>query len=248
VCAVIAVVLFTVTVVYCARTPLIDRTFRDELRRVLLLIAHPDDECMFFAPTILALLARGVDVHVLCMTSGELSTTVAAGARKDELRMACRHLGVPDAHVTIIEHTKIKDGMTTKWPRPVISKMLMTHIETYNIDTLLTFDSYGVSGHTNHIALYDTVRALYERQSFPTYTRVFTLESVNIVRKYVGVLDLFATLNTAPFYFVSSGSDVRRTRLAMRAHVSQMRWFRWLYIYVSRYIHINSWRRLSARF
>lgn len=42
--------------------------------RICLLIAHPDDEAMFFAPTVLAL-ARpemGNHIKILCLSSGEL--------------------------------------------------------------------------------------------------------------------------------------------------------------------------------
>jgi N-acetylglucosaminylphosphatidylinositol deacetylase len=41
-------------------------------KRVLLLIAHPDDEAMFFAPTILSLTRPelGNHVKILCLSSG----------------------------------------------------------------------------------------------------------------------------------------------------------------------------------
>lgn len=44
-------------------------------KRICLLIAHPDDEAMFFAPTILALTAPGLENHlkILCMSNGELT-------------------------------------------------------------------------------------------------------------------------------------------------------------------------------
>ena len=38
---------------------------------VLVLTAHPDDECMFFAPTILGLRKKRIEVNLLCMTSGK---------------------------------------------------------------------------------------------------------------------------------------------------------------------------------
>jgi len=42
--------------------------------RVLFVTAHPDDECMFFAPTILALTRCGqYDVFLLCLSSGDYS-------------------------------------------------------------------------------------------------------------------------------------------------------------------------------
>lgn len=40
--------------------------------RALLVTAHPDDECMFFAPTILRLLELNVSVHLLCLSSGRI--------------------------------------------------------------------------------------------------------------------------------------------------------------------------------
>lgn len=54
-------------------------------KRICLLIAHPDDEAMFFAPTVLALTRPGTGNHVkiLCLSSGD-----AAGlgeTRKREL-------------------------------------------------------------------------------------------------------------------------------------------------------------------
>lgn len=44
-------------------------------KRICLLIAHPDDEAMFFAPTLLALTdpQLGNHVKILCLSSGELN-------------------------------------------------------------------------------------------------------------------------------------------------------------------------------
>lgn len=39
---------------------------------LLLVTAHPDDEAMFFAPTLLALARSGCcQVHILCLSNGE---------------------------------------------------------------------------------------------------------------------------------------------------------------------------------
>jgi len=42
-------------------------------KRICLLIAHPDDEAMFFAPTVLALTRpeTGNHVKILCLSSGK---------------------------------------------------------------------------------------------------------------------------------------------------------------------------------
>lgn len=44
-------------------------------KRICLLIAHPDDEAMFFAPTVLALTepSLGNHVKILCLSSGEFA-------------------------------------------------------------------------------------------------------------------------------------------------------------------------------
>lgn len=38
--------------------------------RALLVTAHPDDECMFFAPTILKLVESQAAVYLLCLSTG----------------------------------------------------------------------------------------------------------------------------------------------------------------------------------
>lgn len=47
-------------------------------KRICLLIAHPDDEAMFFAPTLLALTdpQLGNHVKILCLSSGMLVNQV----------------------------------------------------------------------------------------------------------------------------------------------------------------------------
>lgn len=44
----------------------------EHVSRVLLVTAHPDDECMFFGPTLIALKKKNCRIFVLCMSKGEL--------------------------------------------------------------------------------------------------------------------------------------------------------------------------------
>jgi hypothetical protein len=37
----------------------------------LVLTAHPDDEAMFFTPTITSLVSQGWDIQALCLSTGE---------------------------------------------------------------------------------------------------------------------------------------------------------------------------------
>lgn len=54
--------------------------------RVLIVTAHPDDECMFFAPTIIQLVELHASVHLLCLSQG---TTRGKRARISLLSQFC---------------------------------------------------------------------------------------------------------------------------------------------------------------
>jgi N-acetylglucosaminylphosphatidylinositol deacetylase len=73
--------------------------------RILLLTSHPDDECLFFAPTLLALLRQGAcpqgvnasefrknEVHSLCLSTGNAHGLGAV--RAEELERSLDILGV----------------------------------------------------------------------------------------------------------------------------------------------------------
>ena len=81
--------------------------------RALLVTAHPDDEAMFFAPAVLCL-ARSVEVHILCLSSGDYDGLGAVRAR--ELPHACACLGVPPARVRVLDDPQLRDGPCTHWP------------------------------------------------------------------------------------------------------------------------------------
>ena len=46
-----------------------DKKYEFDKKTVLVITAHPDDECMFFSPSILNL-QRSCTVHVLCLSTG----------------------------------------------------------------------------------------------------------------------------------------------------------------------------------
>ncbi len=58
----------------------------DEQAALLVVCAHPDDECIGAGGTILTHTTQGVPVDVLCLTGNDL--------RNDELKNACSRLGV----------------------------------------------------------------------------------------------------------------------------------------------------------
>ncbi|TVU16617.1 hypothetical protein EJB05_40190 [Eragrostis curvula] len=117
-------------------------------RNVLLVVAHPDDESMFFAPTIFFLKSKGHNIHILCMSQGNADGL--GHTRKDELYYACDTFKIPRKQVKVLDHPKLQDGFHEKWDHGLLAGLTMEQVQLWDIDTILTFDSYGVSGHPNH--------------------------------------------------------------------------------------------------
>jgi len=270
-------------------------------KRVVLLIAHPDDESMFFSPTLLGLTnpALGNHVKILCLSTGNADGL--GETRKKELEAAAVKLGVRNREdVLTMEDPRFKDGMKEQWDEQEIAKVLAqafapdigmpdTSERKKNkktasskegpratIDALITFDGHGVSSHPNHIALFHGARhflsnLMRDHSGYSCPITMYTLTSINVLRKYAFVLDV------APTYFVGLVSDILagasgkkkvakkgyskgskgdrvmftsdvsrylKARDAMvNGHKSQMVWFRWGWIGVGRYMVVNDLKR-----
>ncbi|KAL6850636.1 N-acetylglucosaminyl-phosphatidylinositol de-N-acetylase [Amphichorda felina] len=262
-------------------------------KRICLLIAHPDDEAMFFAPTVLALTRpeTGNHVKILCLSTGNADGL--GETRKKELVKSAMLLGLRDEDDVFIidEPETFPDSMTQTWDETRISNLLCSAFAPHvartrrssndldgdgdgdappqaNIDVLITFDAGGVSSHPNHISLYHGARAfvrtlLQGRPGWRAPVDLYTLTSVGVARKYASVGDVFATMAAWALGGARQGGDrahpgallfmnglvgaegaVQRTawRAMTDAHASQMRWFRYGWIVMSRYMVMNDLR------
>ncbi|KIW64289.1 hypothetical protein PV04_09235 [Phialophora macrospora] len=94
-------------------------------KRIILLIAHPDDESMFFSPTLQALTHPSLQNHlkILCMSTGDSEGLGAT--RRVELEKAAVTLGVRRKEdVFVLDDERFKDGMTQDWKADDISRVL----------------------------------------------------------------------------------------------------------------------------
>ncbi|KAG0172677.1 hypothetical protein DFQ30_009904 [Apophysomyces sp. BC1015] len=145
----------------------------------LILIAHPDDECMFFGPTISALRSFSrTRIHVLCLSTGNADGL--GNRRKKELVKSCQVFGIQPALVKSLDHAELQDGMKNKWSPAIISNILTDYVAKHKIDTIITFDDYGVSGHPNHIAACQGAKHFKDHNPIQLYK----LESIPLARKY----------------------------------------------------------------
>ena len=208
----------------------------------LIVTAHPDDECMFFAPTILSL-SNNVhqNLYILCLSNGNYYGL--GSKRQSEFFASLRILGIPKEHCLLINNPKLQDGPDNSWDIEVILETIRKTVQIFEIKSILTFDSYGVSGHNNHCAI---ARAICTDNASLSNTNVLFLETVNICRKYLGIFDLLCVLckSDSSITFTTNLSGVIKCYLAMYSHQSQLTWFRILYILSSRYVYINQFRQV----
>lgn len=169
------------------------------------------------------------------------------------------------------------DSMTTDWSAKLISKVLSTVFAPKmakvsanaapeaNIDVLITFDSTGVSSHPNHKSLYHGsvvfIKSLmHGRTGWECPVTLYTLTSVPVFRKYSSIFDAPFTLAACvvarkqkgafptPLLSISGIKEWRTAQGAMTtAHKSQMRWFRWGWIGIGRYMVVNDLRKVKVR-
>ena len=202
-------------------------------KAVLLITAHPDDECMFFGPTITALTESGCQVYILCLSTGNWYGI--GEKRKHEFFKSCDALGLNRDHCEIVDDDKLPDSPTIKWDEDYIVTVIDRHLINKNITALLTFDSYGVSGHHNHISVYESVLKYHN----PALTK-YKLTSVSIVRKYLSIVDIIIANMLGEKIILTPIPDFVRPYRAMFQHRSQLMWFRYLYLLFSRYMFMNT--------
>ncbi|XP_014773769.1 N-acetylglucosaminyl-phosphatidylinositol de-N-acetylase [Octopus bimaculoides] len=210
----------------------------DKWQHLLVVTAHPDDECMFFSPSIFDFIRRQKHVSVLCFSDGNYMEL--ADTRKKELYDSCRILGIQENNVQIVGDSCFPDDPSRIWNEELVARIILKHLLIIKPDVVLTFDQYGISGHNNHCSIYYGCRKLLQDGRAPTGINFYSLETTNILRKYVSFLDIpLSTVLTSKCYISTISAAIRAVR-AMCAHSSQITWYRIAYLMFSRYMLINT--------
>lgn len=190
--------------------------------RVLLVTAHPDDECMFFGPTLISLKKKkNCRIFVLCLSRGKRSLKLdhlqvvdadnlipgdferQGNLRKDELWRSCDVFKIRPQDITLIHCTLLPDDPNVEWKVELLSQIILNYLETLDIDLLITFDKDGISQHKNHQALYYATASLCLSGLLPASCRILVLETVNVVRKYLSFFDVMITVLLSTNWWVA---------------------------------------------
>ncbi|CAH8669056.1 unnamed protein product [Dicrocoelium dendriticum] len=206
---------------------------------VLLVTAHPDDESMFFAPTLLHLHAAGVQTHLLCFSTGNHEGL--GSIRQQELSDAAKRLHLH--HICVIDRpTEFPDDPHQPWPLSSIVDEVQSTCSLWGIQTVITFDEYGVSGHSNHRALSSALRCAQQNYDHTSpLPSIYYLQSLPITQKYCPIIDAFISIIISKHQLIlcTPWHLLTTPYTAMISHWSQMVWFRWFYILFSVYMYKN---------
>ena len=124
---------------------------------LLAVFAHPDDESLAMGGTLARYAHAGVEISLVCATHGEwgsisdpalASRENLAEVREDELRRACRVLGVNSLRFLDCPDSGVN---YTHWPE--VEEKIVRHIRELRPDVIVTFGPDGLYGHPDHIAV-----------------------------------------------------------------------------------------------
>jgi LmbE family N-acetylglucosaminyl deacetylase len=128
------------------------------LKRLLLVLAHPDDESLGFGGTIAKYANEGVEVFLITATRGERgrfgmqqeppALEIVGQVREQELRSAAKILGIKE--VSFLDYM---DGDVDKADSSEIVSKIAYHIRKIKPQIVMSFGADGAYGHPDHIAI-----------------------------------------------------------------------------------------------
>ena len=125
-----------------------------EGRKLLCVVAHPDDECFAFRGALALAAAQGVETSVICLTDGQAATNrgdattgeVLGQTRRSEFTASCRVLGVT--------HHELLDYQDAHLEFAAFSETacrLVKLIRSFRPDVVITFgQDGGLNTHPDH--------------------------------------------------------------------------------------------------
>lgn len=136
-------------------------------RKILLVLAHPDDESFICGGTLAKYAAQGVQITLVCATKGEMGRRVGIPpsvtretmykVREQELEQACRAIGISE-----LRYLGLIDKTVEFADEEFMVKQIAEIMREIRPDAVLTFhELYG--GHPDHCAIGKFCTAAYKQ-------------------------------------------------------------------------------------
>lgn len=123
-------------------------------QRMIVILAHPDDESFPLGGTLAKYAAEGVEITLVCATKGEagiqgLSREKTAYLRERELLAAADVLGLSD-----VRFLGWQDGELDQAGEKIVVGQLVAILSEIQPQVVITFGADGISGHPDHVAIH----------------------------------------------------------------------------------------------
>jgi LmbE family N-acetylglucosaminyl deacetylase len=156
-----------------------------DLVRVLVTVAHPDDESFGFGSVIAWCVRHGADVVVASATRGERGERADGGtgplaeAREQELRDAAAVLGASAVELLDFEDSdmvgELAPGTLAGAPFAEVVAAVARLVDRHRPDVVVTFDPDGHDGHRDHTRVGGATIAAVEALADPPRLYLWTL-------------------------------------------------------------------------
>jgi LmbE family N-acetylglucosaminyl deacetylase len=201
-------------------------------KRLLFVLAHPDDESMGTGGTIARHVGAGVEVHLLCVTRGGAGWRDRPPGRKpdelpeiraQELAVAARVLGLKS-----VELWDYPDGGLPSCDQGEITKRIRDHVKALRPAAVVGWGPDGGYFHPDHIACGACTDEATAASGAPVYHLAVTPD---IAAGYRRLADLaaedqsrmqLAVWERTTVTFVLTAKEMEVKKRAIGAHVSQM--------------------------
>ncbi|KAK3038710.1 hypothetical protein RJ639_028317, partial [Escallonia herrerae] len=136
----------------------------------------------------------------------------------------------------LLDHPDFQDGFGKVWNCNSLARVIEEEMQNHVVDLIITFDDYGVSGHCNHRNLNQGVRRplrdssrdieAWELECSPFFQLFYSSVSTNILRKYIGPVDVWLSILYAMHYpngqvHCLLNGHPRKSYVAMAQHMIQ---------------------------
>jgi LmbE family N-acetylglucosaminyl deacetylase len=145
---------------------------------LLAVLAHPDDETFGTGGTLAYYACKGVSVHLVCATRGEVGEmspdmmqgfSSIAEVREHELRCASQTLGLSGVYFLDYRDSGMPGSPDNRHPQALaaqpiseVAAKVVSHIRRLKPQVVITFDPIGGYRHPDHIAIHEaTVQAFH---------------------------------------------------------------------------------------
>ena len=154
-------------------------------KKILVVLAHPDDESFGMGGTLALYASRGVDVRLVCATRGEMgeidpeykeTIQSAACLRTQELRCAVEQLGLSELYFLNYRDSGMPGAEANHHPKALAAQPVeqvaqeVAHlIREVRPQVVLTFDPIGGYRHPDHIAIQRATVRAFELAASPDF-------------------------------------------------------------------------------